>query len=422
MEAVRYLKSLNKFGIKPGLKRINLLLRHLDNPQEDLNVIHIGGTNGKGSTSAILTSIYREAGFKVGTYNSPHIVSFTERIRINDSFIEIEQLDDLVAEIKPVVKKVSNELNPLSFFEVITALALLHFKREEVDLAVLEVGMGGRWDATNVVDSLVSVITNISLEHTDLLGDTLAEIAREKAGIIKYSQPVVTGVTEKEALEEIKSVCSEKQARLINIHDEFAWKRKSWDLEGQIIDIATSRTNYQDLNFSLLGSHQIWNLLTSLGVVEALIDQYSVSEAELRQGVKRVSWPGRLEVISDNPTIILDGAHNRAAAVSIKQFLAELEYDRLILVLGILDDKDIEGIGEELASQASQVIITKNKSQRAANLVEVAYQVKKHHSKVKPIADLNKAIETATNLASDDDLVLITGSLYTVREARQILK
>jgi len=418
MDGIDYLETLDKFGVKPGLQRIKLLLDYLGNPEKELNIIHIGGTNGKGSTSALLTSIYRTAGYKVGTYNSPHIIEFNERIRINDQYISEQELTDLMGRIKPAVEQVKQELEQPSFFEVVTALALVYFAQEQVELAILEVGMGGRWDATNIGNSLLSVITNVSLDHTDYLGDTVAEIAREKAGIIKPGQAVVTGVEKEAAAAELAAKCETKRSRLINVRDRFNWQQTEVSLQGQRVKISSPAGEFNEIWLPLLGEHQIINLLLALAVIEELGVDYPVTGEEIKQGVAEVNWPGRLEVVSLQPPIILDGAHNRAAAAEIKKFLTQIEYQNLILVLGILADKDIKGISDCLSEQAERIIVTQNKSQRSAGAEKLAGEVK---GKTKLVDELSAAVKAAQEMAEPDDLILISGSLYTVREAREIL-
>ncbi|WP_027338887.1 bifunctional folylpolyglutamate synthase/dihydrofolate synthase [Halonatronum saccharophilum] len=421
MSGIDYLNSLDKFGVKPGLERIELLLEVLDNPQDDLNIIHIGGSNGKGSTSAILTSIYNSGDYRVGSYNSPHIVKFNERIRINEVDILDEDLDRLVKEIKPAIDEVANELDHPSFFEVVTALALLYFREKKVDLVVLEVGLGGRFDATNVGSSLVSVITNVSLEHTEYLGDTLEKIAWEKGGIIKAGQKVITASKEDRVIKKLEDIALEKRAKLENINNRFKWESLGSNLLYQCFNMRSDKVDYGDLKLPLIGPHQLYNTATALAVVEELSSEFPIAKKSIKEGIERTKWPGRLEVISTEPKIIIDGAHNKAGADSLKNFLEGLNYNKLVLVLAILGDKDIEGIYSKLVPLAYEVILTENNNKRAENINCLKSKLCNYNKEVKTIKSLDEALDYAQKRVEDKDVILVSGSLYTVSEARGIL-
>mgnify|MGYP006283679369 CR=1 FL=1 len=419
MRELDYLQQLDKFGLKPGLERMELLLDYLDNPEQDLNIIHIAGTNGKGSTSALLTSIYKEAGYKVGTYNSPEIVKFNERMRINDEYISDEKLSSVVREIKPAVKKVENELEHPTFFEVVTAVAILYFAQENVDLAILEVGMGGLLDATNVGQSLISVITNVSLDHTEYLGDTLTEITAEKAGIIKTGQPVITAATEEEVKSKLTEIAVKKGADVINIHEHLSWTKKEPMGMMQRFDISGVHKDYKNLELPLLGEYQIFNTVTAVAVVEKLYNNYPVEPESIKQGVSKVDWPGRMELVAQNPAVILDGAHNKAGAQQLRLELEQLDYDKLIMVLSILGDKDYQGIIDELVGISNKVILTQNKNPRAAKIGELKKHVENYEVELSEQQELTIAVDLAVAEANQSDLVLIGGSLYTVGEIRK---
>ncbi|MCK8815851.1 bifunctional folylpolyglutamate synthase/dihydrofolate synthase [Natroniella sulfidigena] len=421
MKEMDYLESLDKYDIKPGLERIELLLEYLGNPQDKLNVIHIAGTNGKGSTSAILTSIYKEAGYKVGTYNSPEIVEFNERMRINGVNISDRDLKEGIQKIKPLVSKVEQELERPSFFEVVTALAIDYFAQQELDLTILEVGLGGRLDATNVVGSLVSVITNVSLDHTEFLGDTIEEIAFEKGGIIKEGQQVITATDDQEVLAVLQKICAEKDAKLVNVLQEYEWQSKEGTLAYQNFDLQGPTRDYLDLRLSLLGEHQIINTATAMGVIEALAEEYPVAIEAIRAGVSDVKWPGRLEVVNSEPVIILDGAHNQAGASRLKSAIEDLEFKDLTLVLSILGDKDLGAMIEQIAPLANKVILTKNKNKRVAEINILKEEVVKYNSNVEMKEDLVEVLDDITAQATAEDIILISGSLYTVAEARKII-
>ncbi|GAB6099109.1 folylpolyglutamate synthase/dihydrofolate synthase family protein [Halanaerocella petrolearia] len=420
MEAINYLNNLDKFGVKPGLERVELLLDYLDNPEDNLDIIHIAGTNGKGSTSAILTAIYKEAGYKVGTYNSPHLIEFNERIRINDNNISDLKLEELVVEMQPAIDQVATELEHPTFFEVVTVLAILYFDHEDVDLAILEVGMGGRLDATNVGGSLISVITNVSLDHTDYLGETISEIALEKAGIIEFNQKVVTASQDLEVLSCLNKICKKRNSKLINVHNKFNWEKDEGDLNYQSFKLQGDKRVYNDLKLPLLGNHQLVNSALAVAVVEELLDDFPLSKAEIRSGLLQVEWPGRLEVLSKKPTVVLDGAHNQKAANKIKDTLQEWEYNNLFLVISILADKNIDGIVKELTPQAEEVVLSQNKNSRVADITKIKEEVVPYNSNVKSKPELAEALEYVNQLAKTDDLILVSGSLYTVAESKQI--
>ena len=419
MQELNYLQQLDKFGVQPGLERMELLLDYLDHPEDDLEIIHIAGTNGKGSTSALLTSIYTEAGYKVGTYNSPEIVEFNERMRINDVYISDQRLAALVKEIKPAIKEVEEKLAHPTFFEVVTAVAILYFAQEEVDLAILEVGMGGLLDATNVGSSLLSVITNVSLDHTDYLGDNLTDVTKEKGGIIKEGQPVITAAVKEEVKKKLAEIVERKEADLINIYDYFFWEQRESAGIGQKIEINGLRAYYDNLELPLLGDYQIINTVTAIAVIEILYKDYPVSPKLMKQGISNVKWPGRLEVVSKEPMIILDGTHNKAGAKELRAELEKLDYNRLIVLLSILEDKDYKAIIEQLAPQADELILTQNKNPRAAKVEVLEESAQDYALEVKSQADLDKAVDYAVDKANRDDLILMGGSLYTVGEIRK---
>ncbi|WP_408954934.1 bifunctional folylpolyglutamate synthase/dihydrofolate synthase [Natroniella sp. ANB-PHB2] len=421
MAEMNYLDSLDKYDIKPGLERIELLLEYLGNPQDELNIIHIAGTNGKGSTSAILTSIYKEAGYKVGTYNSPEIIEFNERIRINGINISDRDLKEVTQKVKPLVSKVAQKLEKPSFFEVVTALAIDYFAQQELDLTILEVGLGGRLDATNVINSLISVVTNVSLDHTEFLGDTIKEIAFEKGGIIKEDQQVITATDDQEVLAVLQKICVEKDAELVNALQEYDWQQKESSLAYQKFDLQGPTRDYLDLRLPLLGEHQMINTATAMAVIEALTEDYPVPIETIQAGVTQVNWPGRLEVVNLDPVIILDGAHNQAGANRLKAAIEDLEFENLTLVLSILGDKNFRAIIKQIAPLATKVVLTKNKNKRVAEINIMKEEVIKYNLNVEVKEDLIKVLDDIKNQATAKDIILISGSLYTVAEARKII-
>ncbi len=422
MNPIKYINSFDKFSIKLGLERMKLLMEYLDYPNHKLNCIHIAGTNGKGSTSAILAAIYQQAGYKVGTFNSPHIIEFNERIRINGENISQQELKKCTTKIKFAVEKVEQELALPTYFEVLTAIAIYYFAQADIDLAIFEVGLGGRLDATNVIDSLVSAITNISYDHTEYLGDTIAEIAREKAGIIKKNnQAVVTTVGKEIAIEQLKKICQKKDVKLLTVRDKINYTVQKISRTEQKFNFSYQDKEYNDLVLSLLGEYQIINTALSLAIIEELNNHYPVTEGEIKAALKNVCWPGRFELVKQKPAVILDGAHNQAAAKNLKNTLSEINYQNLYLVLSIFKDKDIAEIIDELTPLAKKIIISKNQNKRAATIEELVKLVQKHNANYKIIDLLQEAVDYTIKKANENDLVLITGSLTTVAEAREIL-
>jgi dihydrofolate synthase/folylpolyglutamate synthase len=413
-EAVQYLYSLQKYGIKFGLSKTSNLLKSFGNPHVGQKYVHIGGTNGKGSVAAMVESILMGSGLKVGFYSSPHLVRFTERFRLGGKEISPETVAKLVGEVREAV----DPREPPTFFEFITAMALIHFAREKPDLSIMEVGMGGRLDATNVVRPLATVITNVSLEHQAFLGARLLQIALEKAGIIKAGVDVLTAVTQPSVVRLFEKICRERGAPLHRIGEDIHIRAKG------------SRFNYygldhvlKDLEVRLLGRHQRKNAALALAVVEILLRKgFRVTEAEMKAGLKAPRWPGRMQIVSRNPLVMLDGAHNPAAMKTLMRSVADVKYRRLILVLGVMADKDIPKIVRAIVPSADHVICTRPEYNRAAQpetLMRAASPLWKG-GEVSP--NLPEALKRAAALAAPEDLILVTGSLFTVGEAMAFLE
>lgn len=415
-EALDYLYGLQHHGIKLGLSNILSLMDILRGPHQAFKSIHIAGTNGKGSTAAMISFILQAAGLRVGLYTSPHLVSFTERIKVNGVPIPEERVIDLVMTLKSKLPTL-NSLSP-TFFEFTTALAFQYLKEEEIDIAVIEVGMGGRLDATNVIIPMVSAITNIGYDHQEFLGNTLSEIAREKAGIIKEGVPVITADQERDALKVIEDVSKENGAKLYIYGEDF---RADPRLQTQVFDYYGLEYILRALELSLLGSHQIVNASLAIATCEVLNPRIEIDEEAIRKGLKETIWEGRLEVALENPTILLDGAHNENAARCLKRALKEIflhEHDRLFLIIGIMKDKDIRGILKALAPLAHEVIVTRPDSERAAPASLLLSEAERFNPRVKVIERVSDALMAAKEKASSSDLICVTGSLYTVGEAR----
>lgn len=439
-EALKYLSNLTKFGINLGLGRIRELLRRLGNPHQGLKVIHVGGTNGKGSTTAMLASVLAAAGYRAGTFTSPHLHSYTERYQINGQQISEAELAALISELRPYLEAmVAEGYEHPTEFEVCTAAAFLYFARERVDFLVLEVGLGGIIDSTNVVEKpLVTVITNVGMDHMDYLGHTVREIAATKAGIIKHGVPLVTACRG-EALEVVAGACREKGASLVLVRGPgepperglglevrlVTWEagRPAADLAGQYLTVYGLHEVYRDLFIPLLGRHQLENAAGAVAVLELLQEQgYGIPQKALRQGLADTRWPARLEVVKREPLVVLDGAHNFDGARSLARALDDHFPGRgVVLVIGMLGDKERERVMGELALRARTVVVTKPDSPRAANWRELAREARRYVEEVYEVEAVPAAVKQALSLARPGEVVVVTGSLYMVAEAREAL-
>ncbi len=421
-DTIQYLYNLQKYGIKFGLENILSMMSCLGNPHKSFKVIHVAGTNGKGSTSAMIAQILGKTGFRVGLYSSPHLVSFTERIRVNGEKISEEDVIRLTGFIRDKILKDISQLSP-TFFEVVTSMAFYYFKERAVDWAVVEVGMGGRLDATNVVEPEATVITNVSLDHMEFLGNSIKEIAHEKAGIIKDSVPVISAVENSDALSVIEDRCREKGCDLSLYGRDFKGFLKEMDASNILFDYSGSR-DYLDIHLSLSGIHQLYNSCIAIKVSEILKEKgVRIDESSIRDALSGLQWEGRLERLSDRPLIYLDSAHNPAAALCLSETLKELlpDYKNLILVLGIMKDKDIKGVMMPLLPMCKEAIFTRPDYERAAE-PEHLYEIARGLGFSGHVRNrLNDAIDMAMSLWNDGDVILVTGSFYTTGEVKQIL-
>lgn len=433
-EAWAFLDNLQFFKIKLGLESMSQFLDSVGNPHRGLRFIHVAGTNGKGSVSTTLRTILTRAGYKVGLYTSPHLSCVRERFRIDDRFIS----EEAFARQASVIREALGE-RQITYFEFATALALLWFAEEQVDVAILEVGMGGRLDATNVITPLVSVITNVSMDHEQYLGNTLAAVAFEKAGVIKPGVPVVAGVAADESLAVVTEVCGERKAPLFLLGREFDAVRGpegSWQYRG--IDPSHSLGNLQ---CRLKGGYQIGNAALALAALETITTTLPVSGEAIRQGLLSVTWPGRLEYfcLADGTPVecpaesatgqsslrryLLDGAHNPAGVESLLDALvSEFNYVRLILVWACMGDKDVAATLTAIAPLADRIIFTRPESERSATPEQLAAILpEEERSKAQGAATVEEALALAANMAQGGDLICVAGSLYLVGAARKIL-
>jgi dihydrofolate synthase/folylpolyglutamate synthase len=399
-EAIQYLYGLRLFGAKFGLENTFQLAALAGNPQDRMRFIHVAGTNGKGSTCAMLESIYRAAGLRVGLFTSPHLISFRERIQMNRQLIPEVAVVRLVGELQPLLEQFPTGHHP-TFFEVVTVMALKFFAEQKCDLVIWETGLGGRLDATNIITPLAGVITNIQFDHQQWLGDTLEKIAAEKAGIIKPGVPVITAADEPEALAVIEKTAREKHAPLI-----------------KVAQASRLHTAAGTAALPLPGDHQRLNAALALATVEVLQDKIPVSDAAMRNGLQNVNWPGRLQLVTrpSGQKILLDGAHNVAGAKVLRQALEKhFGGTRRILVLGVLQDKDWRHICETLAPLAARILTVPVSSERTADARELAAACRAAN----PSAEIGScgSLAGALGKIASDDFVVVTGSLYLVGEA-----
>jgi len=408
--------GLRRFGIKLGLGTIQNILTGLDNPQKNFRSIHVAGTNGKGSVASTLAGIIKAAGYKVGLYTSPHLIRFNERIRINNRPIFNK---DVVSAYEAIKSAHSGKREP-TFFEFTTAMAFYEFGRQNVDWAVIETGMGGRLDATNAITPALSIITNISLEHREYLGNTLRGIAAEKAGIIKRHKPVITGIKQPKALAVVEETAQKRSAPLFIFGRQFKAKRqKTGGFFYDGIDQAL-----HDVQSVLPGDHQIDNTALALASVEILNRKHTaITPRHIRDGLAHTHWPGRLEIVCQKPLIILDGAHNLMAARNLGRYLARNLGDRkLTMVIGILDDKPYASMLKSMLAACNRVILTRAKINRALD-PEILYALTKPAvSDAAIIADVDRAVAYAVKSAKSDEAICVAGSLYVVGEAMGALQ
>ena len=408
-EIIDWLYGLTVHGIKLGLTNITELLHRIGDPQDSFRKIHIAGTDGKGSTSEMISSILRTAGVRTGLYTSPHIIDFNERISVDGENISDADLKILTSVIMPIVEGMREEGMQCTFFEVTTALAFLYFKEKDVEYAVIEVGMGGRFDATNIIVPDVSVITRISLEHTEYLGDTTEKISAEKAGIIKPGVPAVT-VNDGTALDVIAAKAAENGSELIRVKPP------------EEVSVFPDRTEfvYRGKRYSvgIPGRYQSENASMAVEAVSCLpmSERYVPYIAE---GLQKARWPCRMQKL-DNLPIILDVTHTKAGGEALAENIAEI-YGKVTVVFGVLSDKDIDGIARSISAIASKIIVTIPVSDRAADISEVENAVMKYSDDVMVIESINDAFDKAMEIRGDED-ILITGSFIMAEDALKWLK
>lgn len=429
-EAISYINQSNVFGSILGLESIVELLNKLDNPQDKLKVIHIAGTNGKGSTAAFISGVLSQAGYRVGRYISPAVFDYNEIIQIEDRNKSEYITEDGIAKSINIIKAKCEELFNQGYrhpttFEIETAMAFMYFLDQKVDFVILEAGLGGRLDATNVVEKpLCSVFTSISLDHMDYLGETLEEIVIEKSAIIRDNSTAIVIEQNPIILEMIENDCNKKQSKYIlaecndeNILDiNYILKQTSFSLK--------TNEGIEEYGIKLLGKHQIKNVVLAIKVIKYLISiGHTITDNDIKEGISGVSWPGRFEIISEQPYFVIDGAHNPEAALMLKESVELYFKDKnIVLILGVLADKDYIGILSSLSQISNKIITVTPKSPRALKASELAIEASKHCQNVLIADSIINALEDAYNGINDNDLIIACGTLTFLKEIKQIIK
>lgn len=425
MDAIKKLHEFERFGSILGLERMNLLLEKLGNPQQGLKVIHVAGTNGKGSVCRYMYEALRANGYKVGLYISPFIRSFNERIQFDGAFISDEELDRFTARaVEKAEEMVREGKDSPTEFEVVTAVAFLYFAAHETDFVILEVGLGGRGDSTNVIEKpLISIITSISYDHMDRLGNTLAEIAAEKAGIIKAGVPVVSNVEQAEAAQVIARTAYEKGCVLYDAR-KLRYALRDESEKGSVLDMEIYGTDYSDVRISMAGKHQAENAKTALLALELLRKQsiIKVRRDKLYAGMRRAKQPGRFEVLEGTPTIVLDGAHNEAGARALAETMKTcFPEQKILLAAGMLRDKEIDKITDHFRSITNRFIAAEPDNPRKLPAERLAEILKEKGADCQIAPGAKEAVHMALAQKGEADLILFAGSLYLIGEIKEIL-
>jgi len=429
-EALEYLlqyadyERLPRSGIVWDIKRIERLCKRLGDPHLSAKTVHTAGTKGKGSTSAMLASILKSAGYRVGLYTSPHLLSFTERIQVDGRNISEADWAKLVEILKPHVEAENalGDLGELTTFEIYTAMAFLHFQRVKADWQVIEVGLGGRLDATNVVKPEVCVMTSISYDHTDVLGNTLTEIAGEKCGIIKSGADVVSAPQFPESIKVIEGVYKEKGCRLVKVGRDVTWERVGYNEEGQSFIVKGLKGDYR-ARIPLLGEHQVENAVNAIAASELLIERgVKVSSQHIVEGLKNVNWPGRLQILRKKPWVVVDAAHN---AYSMQRMAESLKgyfrYDKAKLILGFGADKDVAGMALEAVKVTDDIVVVASKHPRALKAATLVAEFRKLGVTPRVAETVKEAMELALGEAGPNDLIGAAGSIFVIVEVMEMM-
>jgi len=433
-QAVDYLSSYTDYEIVPrlahnavnyDLRRVEELLSRMGTPHLKARSVHIAGTNGKGSTAAMITSVLSTSGYTTGLYTSPHLHTWRERIKVDGELISEEEFTAGVTKLQPDVEAVNRKATygRLTTFEILTTLAFDHFAGKAVKFQVLEVGMGGKFDATNVIIPEVCIITSISFDHTEVLGGSLAEIAAEKAGIIKPGSVVVTSPQIDEVDRVIRETCLNRGAGLVRVGGDVTWQSLGFDLNRQLLEVKGRLDSYR-LSIPLLGRYQLDNAAVAVAALEVLAEKgFDIPKDSIANGLAQVDWAGRLQVVSRHPYILVDGAHNPDAARKLRESLEQyFDFDKAILVIGVSDDKDIAGIASQLVPRFDKAIATRSRHPRAMEPALLKAEFARHGVETEVMDDVPTALSQAVSLADDKDLICVAGSLFVVAEVIEQIK
>lgn len=420
-DVIDYIQKISTFGSKSGLERIEQLLNYLDNPHYNLKFIHVAGTNGKGSTCAMLESILVDAGYKVGLYTSPHLIKYNERIKINNIDIDDETFTN-IAEI--VIDKCLNCIEHPTLFEIITAIALCYFNQQKVDYIILEVGLGGRYDATNIISSpILSIITSISLDHCEILGNTIEQISTEKGGIIKENSKTILAFNSYRVYNIINNICNEKNSRLYYL-DNIKFNIMYQDLYSTTFSIETDYYNYPQIVLGMIGEYQIYNVATALLAVCILKDiGIKIKDKNIYNGLKNIHWKARMELISSNPYILFDGAHNIDSIRRLADYIRKYIKNRSItLLIAVLKNKNYVEMINILIPLVDKVVITEVTSEHTLTADEFNNIISIYDLPTYKEKQIKKAFIKAKNITNQNDIIICTGSLYLLGELECIIK
>ncbi len=409
-------------GWAMNIERVRMLLDGLGRPDQGLRIVHLAGTKGKGSTAAMLEGMVREAGFSTGLFTSPHLLDLRERIRLSGEMMPKRTFSRWVERIIPAAEKVhkAHELGPLTYFEVMTALAVASFAGAGVDLAILEAGLGGRYDATTVCDPVVSVLTHVSLDHTDILGSTIEAIAEEKAMIIKPGSTAVVAPQDKSAQQVIDSRCRTTGAGQVRVEESYSWQPTEQNVPGQWVRVRGNR-QFENLFIPIPGEPQRINAVTAMTAAD-LISKHGldIPDKAIEKGLAGLRWPARFQRTKKNPDLVLDGAHNQESARHLRETLQHVYPGRKVTaILGLGKDKDVEGFLTELGPALSKVLITRSRTMKAADPERIEVSLAPLGVEVARTSSVAEAMELAAHGASAEEVILVTGSFYVISEAMQ---
>jgi dihydrofolate synthase/folylpolyglutamate synthase len=416
---LQFLTGLQRFGWKLGLQNISALLEEMGNPHLRFKSVHIAGTNGKGSTAAILESVFRHAGYKTGLYTSPHLLDVTERIKVSGLPISLEKLISYLDRFRGEIQRLG-----CTYFETLTALAFQYFSDSAVDVAFVEVGLGGRYDATNVIQPELSIITDIDLDHMDYLGTTKESIAKEKSGIIKTNTPCLSGSETKKVQEILSNISKSRTAKFYNLGDLCTIQTAQLTEEFSIFNLIFPDESYYNLKLNLVGKHQIKNAALATAATHILSqDNFKVQQENIYKGLHTICWPGRLQKLQNNPKIILDVAHNPTAMRKLVSALRDIYcYDRLICLIGFLKDKNYKDMSKELSSIADYIFIVTPSTERGLAGLHLGKEVSKFSDHYQVCDSMKEAIQNTLSFSNQEDLICVTGSHYTVGEFLKFYK